>query len=142
VHKRIISAVRRVEFVSERMSYIILRGHWHDIIVLNVHVPTENNIDEMKASFYEELECIFNKFHKYCTKILLDFNAKVGKVDIFKPTIGNESSHKITNDNGVWVADFATSKKLIVKSTTFPHCNIHKFTWTFPDGLTIKLTIF
>jgi hypothetical protein len=28
VHKRIISAVRRVEFVSDRMSYIILRGRW------------------------------------------------------------------------------------------------------------------
>jgi hypothetical protein len=25
-HKRIISAVKRVEFVSDRMSYIILRG--------------------------------------------------------------------------------------------------------------------
>jgi hypothetical protein len=27
VHKRIISAVKRVEFVSVRISYIILRGH-------------------------------------------------------------------------------------------------------------------
>jgi hypothetical protein len=27
-HKRSISAVRRVEFVSDRMSYIILRGYW------------------------------------------------------------------------------------------------------------------
>jgi hypothetical protein len=26
VHKRIISAVKRVEFVSDRISYIILRG--------------------------------------------------------------------------------------------------------------------
>jgi hypothetical protein len=26
VHKRIMSAVKRVEFVSDRMSYIILRG--------------------------------------------------------------------------------------------------------------------
>jgi hypothetical protein len=33
VHKRIISAVKRVEFVSDRMSYIILRGLWCDIIV-------------------------------------------------------------------------------------------------------------
>jgi hypothetical protein len=32
VHKRIISAVTRVEFFSNRMSYIILRGHWCDII--------------------------------------------------------------------------------------------------------------
>jgi hypothetical protein len=33
VHKRIISAVKRVEFVSDRMSYIILRGRWCHIIV-------------------------------------------------------------------------------------------------------------
>jgi hypothetical protein len=36
VHKRIISAVRRVEFVSDRMSYIKLRGRWCNIIVVNV----------------------------------------------------------------------------------------------------------
>jgi hypothetical protein len=40
VHKRIMSAVRRVEFVSGRMSYTILRGRWCDIIVLNVHATT------------------------------------------------------------------------------------------------------
>jgi hypothetical protein len=34
VHKRFISAVKRVEFVSERMSYIILRGRWCHVIVL------------------------------------------------------------------------------------------------------------
>jgi hypothetical protein len=50
VHKRIISAVKRVEFVTERMSYtcIILRGHWCDIIILKVHAPTEDKIDDMK----------------------------------------------------------------------------------------------
>jgi hypothetical protein len=40
VHKRIISAVKKVEFVSDRMSYIILRSGWFHIIVLNVHAPT------------------------------------------------------------------------------------------------------
>jgi hypothetical protein len=44
----------------------------------------------VKDSFYEELERVFDKFPKYHMKILLgDFNAKVGKKDIFKPTIGN-----------------------------------------------------
>jgi hypothetical protein len=42
--------------------------------------------------------------------------------------------HEISNDNGVKVVNFATSKKLIVKRTTFPHRNIHKFNWTSPDG--------
>jgi hypothetical protein len=51
VHKRTISAVKRVEFVSDRMPYIILRGHWCDTIVLNVHAPTEDKIDEMKDSW-------------------------------------------------------------------------------------------
>jgi hypothetical protein len=37
IHKRIISAVRRVEFINDRMSYIILRGCWCNIIVLGVH---------------------------------------------------------------------------------------------------------
>jgi hypothetical protein len=38
--------------------------------------------------------------------------------------------------NGVRVVNFATSKNLTVKSTMFPHRNIHKFTWTSPDGWT------
>jgi hypothetical protein len=77
-------------------------------------------------------------------KILLgDFNAKVGREDIFKPTTGNESLHEISNDNGVRLVYFAISKNLRVKRTVFPHRNIHKYTWTSPDGKpTHRLTIF
>jgi hypothetical protein len=62
VHKRIISAVKRVEFVSNRMSYIILRGRWCDIIVLDLHTPTEDRIDDVKDRFYKAPECVFDKF--------------------------------------------------------------------------------
>jgi hypothetical protein len=65
--------------------------------------------------------------------LLGDFNAKVGRQDIFKPTIGKESSHEISNDNEVRVVNFATSKNLVVKSLMFPHRRIHKYTWTSPD---------
>jgi hypothetical protein len=58
------SAVKRVEFVSDRMSYIILRGCWCHIIVLNIHAPTEDKTDDVKDSFYEELERVFDKFPK------------------------------------------------------------------------------
>jgi hypothetical protein len=54
-------------------------------------------------------------------KILIeDFNAKIGREDIFKPMIGNESLHEISNDNGIRVVNFATTKNLTVKSTMFP----------------------
>jgi hypothetical protein len=65
--------------------------------------------------------------------LLGDFNARVGRVDTFKPIIGNESLHEVSNDNGIRAVNFAASKDLIVNSTTFPHRDIHKHTWTSPD---------
>jgi hypothetical protein len=70
-------------------------------------------------------------------KILLgDFTAKLGKEDIFNPTIGNESLHNIGNGNGGRVVNFAKSKNLTVESTMFPLRTVHKFTWTSPAGKT------
>jgi exonuclease III len=118
--------LRGLSLLMIGMSYIILRGWWFHIIVLNVHASTEDKTDDVKDGFYEELERIFDKFPKYHMKILLgDLNAKVGREDIFKPTTGNESLHEISNDNVVRVVNFATSKNPIVKSTMFPHLNIH-----------------
>jgi hypothetical protein len=96
VHKSIITAVKRVEFVSVRISYKTLRGRWCHIIVLNVHAPREDKTDDVKDSFYEELKHMFDKFPKYHMKILLgDFNDKVCWEDILKQTIVNESYTKL-----------------------------------------------
>jgi hypothetical protein len=53
VHYRIvrISAVERVEFLSDKVSYIVLRGLWYNIIVLNVHTPSEEKSDGSKDRF-------------------------------------------------------------------------------------------
>jgi hypothetical protein len=51
--------VRRVKFVNNRMSYIILTGHWCNIM-LNVHVPCEEKSDDVKDSFYVELGRVFD----------------------------------------------------------------------------------
>jgi len=88
VHRRLISAVKRKEFVSDSFSYIVLRGRWLHIILVNVHAPCEEKSEVLKDSFYEELEDVFDHFPKYHMKILLgDFNAKVGRDDISKPII-------------------------------------------------------
>jgi hypothetical protein len=63
-----------------------------------------------------------------------DSSSEVGRQDIFKPVIGNESLRKIGDRNGLRVVNFATSKSLIVKCTMTPHSNILKFTWTNADG--------
>jgi hypothetical protein len=108
-----------VEFVSDRISYIILNVCLCDI-VLNVHALTEDKDDDIKDSFYEELEQLFDQFPKYHMNILVvDFNAKVGMEDSFKPIIGNESPHEASNDNRVGVVNFATSKNIILRAQHF-----------------------
>ena len=59
VHHRIVSAIKRVKFVNDRVSYIVMRGHWCNIIMLNVHAPSEEKSDDSEDSFYEELELVF-----------------------------------------------------------------------------------
>jgi hypothetical protein len=48
VHKIIISTVKGIGFVSNKMSRVIQKGLWCDIVVLKVHAPTEVKIDDMK----------------------------------------------------------------------------------------------
>jgi hypothetical protein len=49
-----------------------------------VHAPSEEKSDDSKDIFYEELDQVFHNFHKYYMNILLeDFNAKVGRENIF-----------------------------------------------------------
>jgi hypothetical protein len=78
-----------------------------------VHAQIEDKSDAKKSSFYEELDRVFDQFPKCHVQILSgDFNEKVGREDIFKQTIRNESLHEISIDNGVRVVNFATSKNL------------------------------
>ena len=119
------------------MLYIVLRGHWCNIIVLNVHSHSKEKTDHSKDWFYEEKEQVFNHFRKYHIKILSgNFNKKLGREDIFKPRIGNDRVHQDSNDNVVRRVNFATSKNVVTQSTMFLHQNIHKHTWTSADGKT------
>jgi hypothetical protein len=54
-----------------------------------VHAPCEDTSDDIKDSSYEELGRVFDQFPRYDIKILLgDFDAKAGKEDTFKLTLG------------------------------------------------------
>jgi hypothetical protein len=82
--------------------------------------------------------CLINFLNTIQKFFLGDFNAKVGREDLFKLTIGNESLHEISDNNGIRVFNFATSKNLTMKSMMFPNHNIHKYTWMSPDGKTLN----
>jgi len=52
-HHRTVSAVKRGEYVSDRMSSIVLRGRWFNINVFNVHTPSEEKSDDSKEFLWE-----------------------------------------------------------------------------------------
>jgi hypothetical protein len=96
----------------------------------------------IQKSFYDELEHVVDHIPKYHMKILLaDLNVKIGRENIFKPTIGNESLHQDGNENGVRIVNFATPKNLVVKSMIFLIRNIHKYTCTSPYGKTAPVIL-
>ena len=65
---------------------------------------------------------MFDHFCKYHMQILLgNFNAQLGTENVSKLTIGNDSLHQDSNDNGIRIVNFATLKNLYVKSKKFLH---------------------
>jgi len=107
--------------------------------LINVHAPTNEKTEEVKEEFYNLSEQNVNQTAISYIKIILgDFNAKVGKEDIYKPTTGNESLHNETNNNGIKMIQFAISKGFNVRSTTFPHKDIHRETWYSADSGTVN----
>ena len=54
-----------MEFISDRVPCVTLKGRWCDIIVLNAHDPSEDKDDDIKDSFYEEIEQLFDQLPMY-----------------------------------------------------------------------------
>ena len=137
VGKRLRHLVSRFNPVSERIATIRIRAKYFNITLICAHAPTEDKDDEIKEMFYERLEETYDRCPGHDIKIVLgDFNAKVGRENVFHPTVGNFSLHDTTSDNGIRLVDFAAAKNMVVSSTRFRHKDIHKATWVSPDQRT------
>jgi hypothetical protein len=74
-----------------------------------MHQVREKGMIEEK--YFDYLDQFFNDFPTCYIKILLgDLNAKVGRGNIFKPKLGNESLHQDRNNNGFGIVKVAPSK--------------------------------
>lgn len=110
-----------------------------NIFIINVYALTENKDETDKDEFFEEVATIYDEAPGNTIKIIVgDCNAKLGKEPSFRPTIGMHSAHEISNNNGQRLINFAISRKMTFSSTTFPHNDIHKYTWKSPDGRTVN----
>jgi len=116
-----------------------LKAEWFSCTLINVHAPTNEKMKDIRDEFYNLLEQNINKIASLdIKKILGDFNAKVGTENIHKPTTTNESLHNETKNDRIKMTQFAIFKGFNVRSTTFPHKDIHKETWYSADSKTVN----
>jgi hypothetical protein len=82
-----------------------------------MHAPSQEKSDDLRhfmGNYSRFIYLFFFYFPQCYMQILLgDFNAKLVGKDIFKPTVGSVSLHQDSNDTGVRIVNFATSKQLL-----------------------------
>lgn len=99
-----------------------------------IHISQRKCV-KRKKEFYSLLEtCLEDLPRKYIIIILGDINAKIGKGECFRSTIWMHSLYHTSNYNGCKLIDHVTGRGLKIKSTMFPHKDIHKGIWRSPDG--------
>nr|XP_040240934.2 uncharacterized protein LOC120961299 [Anopheles coluzzii] len=120
--------------INERMCRLRIRGRFFNLSIINVHSPHLGSTDDDKDNYYTQLEREYDRCPQHDVKIVIgDFNAQVGREEAFKPTIGSFSAHRLTNDNGLRLVNFASSKHMNIRSTFFQHAPRFSYTWRSPQ---------
>ena len=123
--------------IDERVCILRIKGRFKNYSLINAHALTNEAPDEEKEAFYEKISRVYDNCPRHDIKLILgDMNAKVGREEIFRPTIGKWSLHEETNENGLRLIDFAAEKGMVIKGTFFQRKRIHQATWESPDGFT------
>jgi exonuclease III len=121
--------------VSERICVLRVRGKFFNYSLINAYAPHNERPDEEKDDFYSQLDDIYAHCPRRDCKIVIgDLNAKVGREEIFRPTIGKFSMHRETNENGLRLISYAAAHNMEISSTRFRHKASHKITWMSPGS--------
>jgi hypothetical protein len=79
------------EFVQSEWNRFVIISH------VSVHAPGEEKDDAVKDAFYEKLENMYNQIPRNDVKTILgDFDAKIGREELYKPITGENSKHNVS----------------------------------------------
>ena len=124
----------------EPVSHRILRARFYSrhakMTIISCYSPTNEAEEEDKDEFYTMLQDTVSKVSSHDYLIILgDLNAKVGTDNAGYELHMGKQGIGVRNENGERFLDFCTENNMIIGGTLFKHKDIHKFTWTSPNGL-------
>ncbi|KAK0147897.1 Craniofacial development protein 2 [Merluccius polli] len=101
--------------------------------VISAYAPTLDAQDEVKETFYADLEKTLSKVPKEDKIILLgDFNARVGRNhNLWRGTLGKEGVGN-TNSNVTLLLTKCSEHNLVITNTLFHQKNTFKISWMHP----------
>ena len=127
------------EPVSPRLLTARFNSKGRKSTVIQCYAPTNAAETEEKEAFYEQLQAVMDKLPRRDLKILMgDLNAKVGADNTNRELIMGKHGVGVQNENGELLTEFCTFNDLVIGGTVFQHKQIHKTTWTSPDGRTVN----
>ena len=124
--------------VNSRIIVARFHSKIRNTTIIQCYAPTEDADETTKDEFYEQLQATLASTHRNDVKIIQgDLNAKIGTDNTDLTTVmGKNALDSVRNNNGERLVDFCITNQLFIGGSRFPHKNIHKYTWTSPDGRT------
>ena len=125
------------EPVNERIIIARFFSKHIKLTVVQCFAPTNEASEEEKEAFYLALQDTAAQIPKHNMLVVLgELNAKVGMDNKgFEEIMGGEGCGN-RNENGGLFLDFCHANNLVTGGSIFPHEEIHKVTWTSPNGFT------
>lgn len=129
-------ATEYFETISERLIILRLNAKPVPILIVQVYAPVEDEDDEIKDIFYEEVNSVIKRIkkHQECLIVMGDLNAKVGSQR--ESNIVGPFGLGMRNSNGEKLIDFCREQNLCLTNTWFQQKESARHTWISPDGQT------
>lgn len=119
--------------INERLMHLELQLSKHQSAnIISAYAPTLIADNKVKEQFYSQLDDLLTHIPKDNKLILLgDFNARVGRDQIWKEVIGCHGIGKC-NTNGTLLLTKCAEHDLVITNTQFRQKNKFKTTWQHP----------
>ncbi|KAL9977333.1 hypothetical protein ACROYT_G014723 [Oculina patagonica] len=130
-------ALLELKSLGERLVMARFNSKYTKLTVITCHAPIEDTEEAQKDAFYDQLQQAFQDVPSHNVLCVIgDFNARVGNDNEGCEKIMGKNGCCNINDNGHRLCDLCVENNLAIGGTLFPHREIHKMTWTSPDGKT------
>ena len=107
--------------------------------VVQLYRPTNEAREDEKDDFYNQLQEVIADCNKHDFIVLMGYlHAKVMYDNKSREEVMRKHGVGHMNDNGERLCDFCSTNGLVVTGEIFPHKEIHKTTWKWPDGRTLN----